>query len=256
MSPVQQGDDGRGRLSKAAVVERALKLADADGLEALTVRRLAADLGVTPMALYWHFRSKEDLLAELAEAIWGEIKLVADPALSWSGQLRGGLESLVSVLRAHPSAPRLLSDHEAKNEAAATVTEAALEVLRRAGFDPEQAAEIARQTLWTGIMLVMGEVGFDPGVSQAEREETLRVKRIRFSTMPPDKYPRIVECAIPMTACDDPDLHYRLGINIFIAGVEALAAGDGTTPVLLSRWRGHIRTKRPRYRDEPVPRHV
>ena len=63
-------DGGRARLSKRAVVDRALKLADADGLEALTIRKLAQDLGVTPMALYWHFRSKEDLLEGVAEQIW------------------------------------------------------------------------------------------------------------------------------------------------------------------------------------------
>jgi TetR/AcrR family tetracycline transcriptional repressor len=223
MPAVQQGDDGRTRLSKQTVVEQALKLADTDGLEALTIRRLAADLGVTPMALYWHFRSKEELLEGLAEAIWGEIEVRVDPALSWSEQLRGGLESLVSALRAHPSAARLLSDHEAKNEAALDVTEAALEVLRSAGFDNAHASEIARQALWTGIMLVMGETGFDPAMPQAERQEALRLKRIRFSMLPPDSYPRLVECAIPMTDCDDPDLHYQLGISIFIAGVEALA---------------------------------
>lgn len=115
-------------------------------------------------------------------------------------------------------------DHEAKNDAASQVTEAALEVLRSAGFDPEHASEIARQALWTGIMLVLSEVGFDPGVSAAEREEGLRIKRVQFSMLPPDKYPRLVECAIPMTSCDDPDFHYQLGIGIFMAGVEALAA--------------------------------
>src|SRR5579864_4001630 len=114
----EEPDGERARLSKGAVIDRALKLADTDGLEALTIRRLAADLGVTPMALYWHFRSKEELLAGLAEAIWGEIEVKVDPGLSWSDQLRSGLESLVSVLRAHPCAARLLIDHEAKNEAA------------------------------------------------------------------------------------------------------------------------------------------
>jgi AcrR family transcriptional regulator len=178
------------------------------------------------MALYWHFRSKEDLLGRLAEAIWGEIEVVVDPGLAWSEQLRGGLESLVSVLRAHPSAPQLLIDHEAEDEAASYVIEAVLELLRSAGFDPEHAAKIARQTLWTGIMLVLGEVGFDPGVSPAEREEALRLKRVRFSMLPPDKYPRIVECAIPMTDCGDPEFYYQLGISIFIAGVEALAARE------------------------------
>src|SRR5207253_11164308 len=52
----------RPRLSKRTVTENALKLADADGLDTLTIRKLAQHLGVTPMALYWHVRSKEDLL--------------------------------------------------------------------------------------------------------------------------------------------------------------------------------------------------
>ena len=51
----------RTRLSKEVVVECGLALADAEGLEALTIRRLATELGVTPMALYWHFRNKEEL---------------------------------------------------------------------------------------------------------------------------------------------------------------------------------------------------
>ena len=55
------------RLSKRTVTENALKLADADGLDALTIRKLAQHLGVTPMALYWHFRSKEDLLGHALE---------------------------------------------------------------------------------------------------------------------------------------------------------------------------------------------
>src|SRR5580704_8764389 len=66
-------DGERPRLSKRAVTDRALKLADADGLDALTIRKLAHDLGVTPMALYWHFRSKEDLLEGVAEQVWDEI---------------------------------------------------------------------------------------------------------------------------------------------------------------------------------------
>src|SRR5579862_2663509 len=72
-SQPEQPELERGRLSKRAVVDRALKLADAAGLDALTIRKLAQDLGVTPMALYWHFRSKEDLLEGMAERVWEEI---------------------------------------------------------------------------------------------------------------------------------------------------------------------------------------
>ena len=158
-------DGGRARLSKRAVVDRALKLADADGLDALTIRKLAQDLGVTPMALYWHFRSKEDLLEGVAEQVWGEIEVRVDPSVPWWAQLQAGLESLIRVLRAHPSAPQLLLEHEKRNEAALRATEAALEILLGAGFDPQHAAEIARSTLWTGITLVMSEAGYHPELS-------------------------------------------------------------------------------------------
>src|SRR5579863_1849066 len=134
--------EGRPRLSRRTVTERALKLADADGLDALTIRKLAQDLGVTPMALYWHFRSKEELLEGVAEQVWGEIEVRVDPSVPWWAQLQGGLESLIRVLRAHRSAAQLLLEHEKRNEAALRATEAALEILFSAGFDAEQASEI------------------------------------------------------------------------------------------------------------------
>jgi AcrR family transcriptional regulator len=214
--------EGRARLSKATVTDRALKLADADGLEALTIRKLAQDLGVTPMALYWHFRSKEDLLEGVAEQIWSEIDVPVDPSVPWPVQLQKGLESLIGVLRAHPAAPQLLLEHEKRNEAALRATEAALEILRRAGFDPQHASEIARSTLWTGIMLVMSESGYHPELSQDERAEWQRRSQIELAMLPAAKYPRLVECAKPMADCD-PEFHYRLGVELFIAGVKAMA---------------------------------
>jgi TetR/AcrR family transcriptional regulator, tetracycline repressor protein len=216
---------GRPQLSKASVVERALKLADADGLDALTIRKLAQELGVTPMALYWHFRSKDDLLVGLAERLWSEIDLTVDPSAPWSAQLRELLQSLIGVLRSHPSAPWLLMEHEATNEPAMRATEVALEILRSgAGFDPEQAGEIALLALWTGITLMLSEVGFDPTMSVEECHEVQRTKMIRLSMLPPTIYPRIVEHAKVLTDSDDSDLHYQLGVDVFIAGVEAAAA--------------------------------
>jgi TetR/AcrR family transcriptional regulator, tetracycline repressor protein len=215
-------DPERARLSKRAVTDRALKLADADGLDALTIRKLAQDLGVTPMALYWHFRSKEDLLEGMAEQIWGEIDVRVDAAVPWWTQLQRGLESLLKVLRAHPSAPQLLLQHEKRNEAALRATEAALEILRGAGFDAEYATEIARSTLWTGIMLVMSESGYKHKLSGEEHAEWLRRSHLELAMLPAARYPRLVECAGPMAECD-PDLHYKLGVELFIAGVRAVA---------------------------------
>jgi TetR/AcrR family transcriptional regulator, tetracycline repressor protein len=215
----------RPRLSKAAVVERGLALADAEGLEAVTIRRLAADLGVTPMALYWHFRSKDELLVGLAERLWAEIDVDVDRDADWAAQLRFLLESLLHVLRTHPSASQLLLSGEKRtSESAMIANEVALEVLTRAGFDAEHAAAIARNALFTGLMLVVSEPGFEPGLTESERVEHQRLARVRLSLLPPDKFPMLVECAVPMTACDDPDFHYKLGVDLFVAGVQALAA--------------------------------
>jgi TetR/AcrR family transcriptional regulator, tetracycline repressor protein len=147
-----------------------------------------------------------------------------DPAAEWSVQLRGLLESLVRVLRTHPCASQLLIAGEKRNsEAALVATETALEVLHRGGFDPEHAAAITRSALFTGIMLAISEPGFEPGITGAERVEHQRQSRVRLALLPPQRFPRLVEAAEPMTACDDPDFHYQLGIDMFIAGVQALA---------------------------------
>jgi len=150
-------DDGdRARLTKAAVVDRALALVDKTGLDALTIRKLATELGVTPMALYWHFRSKDDLLEGLGERLWSEIDLTVDRAAPWTEQIRSLLESLLKVMRAHPAAPGLLlQTKKLSAEAQLKATELTLDILRTAGFSPEDASMAARSALWTGIMLVM-----------------------------------------------------------------------------------------------------
>jgi len=219
-------DSERIRLTKSAVVRRALELADAGGLDALTIRRLAQELGVTPMALYWHFRSKDEMLEALAEQVWSEIDAGVDAAAPWPDQLRGLLESLVRMLRAHPSAAQLILSHEKQGEAFLHATEVTLEVLRGAGFDAEHASEIARSALWTGMTLVMSEPGFEPdvaaGLSPEERAEVRRRKQLQFAMLPVAQYPRLVECAPEMT-CAEPEFHYRFGIDLFIAGVQAMA---------------------------------
>jgi TetR/AcrR family transcriptional regulator, tetracycline repressor protein len=213
-------------LSKSVVVGQALKLADAEGLDGLTIRKLAQELGVTPMALYWHFRSKDELLQAITGQVWNEIDINLDSSAPWPSQLRGLLESLVQVLRAHPAGPRLLAEHEKWGESSLRVTESTLEVLMdAAGFDARHASEIARSALHTGIKLVQTETGLIPGRSEAERTEHMRQERIRLAMLPPALYPRLVDCAAALTNKDDTELHYRLGIDLFIAGVEALARG-------------------------------
>jgi TetR/AcrR family tetracycline transcriptional repressor len=232
-APAEEAE--RTRLTQAAVVDRALALADATGLDSLTIRKLATELGVTPMALYWHFRGKEELLEGLAERVWSEIDISVDPAAAWPDQLRGLLESLLAVLRAHPAASELLMRKHTLSvgEPAQQATEVALEILRSAGFNPADASAVAMSALWTGIMLVMSEPGVDV-LDDDERAEMQRRKQVTLATLPPAKFPRLVECAGPLTNCDDPAWHYEFGVDMFMAGVTALAASraarEGRSP--------------------------
>ena len=223
MAPAQAREADKTRLTKQAVVDRALALGDAEGLEALTIRRIATELGVTPMALYWHFRNKEELLAGLADQIWSELDTDVDPSAPWDMQMRGILESLLHVLRAHPCASQLILEGEKQSDAALVASETALAVLRRGGFDPEHAAEIARSALWTGLMLVMSQPGFHPSMSPAEKAEAQRKHHVQLALLPPDRYPCLVEAALPMSS-GDPEFHYSFGVDLFVAGVKALAA--------------------------------
>jgi AcrR family transcriptional regulator len=220
-------DDGeRTRLTRVAVVDRALALADESGLDALTIRKLATALGVTPMALYWHFRGKEELLDALAERVWSEIDLPVDRTAPWTEQIRALLEALIKVLRAHPGAPELLHSGKVQSEPALNATELTLDILRTAGFSPEDASFAARSALWTGITLVMSEPGIE-SLDDAERTELQRKKQVTLATQSPAKYPRLVECALPMTKCDNPEEHYKFGVDLFIGGLAAIAADRG-----------------------------
>jgi TetR/AcrR family transcriptional regulator, tetracycline repressor protein len=74
----------------------------------------------------------------------------------------------------------------------------------------------------------MSEPGYEPGLTEQERADLQRRRQVQLASLPPDRYPRLVEAAVPMTACsDDPDFRYRFGMDLFIAGVRAPAPVKG-----------------------------
>ena len=206
------------------MVEAALALADSEGLGAVTIRRLAKDLGVTPMALYWHFRSKGELLDGMAAEIFEEVDPSTDVSATWQEQLRALLGSMLGVLRAHPSTAILLSTRTASSEGSLRATEVALDILRRGGFSPAEATQIARHAVSTLTNLVGGE----PGVVAREQSEELldarRRARLFLGSLPPERYPRLVEAATPLSEGVEPDAYFAFGLDLLLAGIEAMAA--------------------------------
>ena len=220
----------RTTLTPRAVVEGALSLADSEGLRAVTIRRLAGELGVTPMALYWHFRSKDELLdgmvARIYEEIYEEIDPAPDESAPWPEQMRALLGSMVDALRAHPSTAILLATRNVASEGSLRTTEAALDILRRAGFSPAEATRVARHALSAVTNLVGGVPGTVSREEPGKLLDARRRARAFLESLPPEDYPRLVEAAAPLSEPDDPDAHYAFGLDLLLAGIEAMAARE------------------------------
>ena len=224
---VQKGrQDGTGRttLTSRTVVARALALADTEGLGAVTIRRLARELGVTPMALYWHFRSKDDLLDSMAAGVFDEIDPSAGASGTWQEQLRALLGSILDVLRAHPSTALLVSTRTVASEGGLRATEVMLDILRRGGFSPAESTQIARHALSGVANLVSGEPGVVIREGSCGSLDARRRARLFLESLPPGRYPRLVEAATPLSEGVDPDAYFAFGLDLLIAGIEAMAA--------------------------------
>ena len=220
----RQNATGRVTLTPQAVIEGALALAEAEGLGAVTIRRLAKELGVTPMALYWHFRSKDELLDGMAASIFEETDLSVDASATWQEQLRALLGSMLGVLRAHPSTAILLSTRTASSEGSLRATEVALDILRRGEFSPAEATQIARHALSSVVNLVSGEPGVVAREESGELLDTRRRARLFLESLPAERYPRLVEAAAPLSEGVDPDAYFTFGFDLLLAGIEAMAA--------------------------------
>lgn len=220
----RQDGSGRTTLTSRTVVAGALALADAEGLGAVTIRRLAKELGVTPMALYWHFRSKDELLEGMAAGVFDEIDPSTDASMTWQEQLSALLGSVLDALRAHPSTAVLVSTRTVTSEGGLRATEAALDILRRGGFSPTEATQIARHALSVVTNLVSGEPGVVIRDGSQGSPDARRRARLFLESLPPERYPRLVEAATPLSEGVDPDVYFAFGLDLLIAGIEAIAA--------------------------------
>lgn len=131
------------KLDLEAIVETAVGIADDRGLDAVSLRRVADRLGVTPMALYHYVHSKEDLLDAVAERLYGELDLPDGTGGWWDGLVRLA-HSTRRVLLAHPWAAPLFARPLAGPNAH-ELDEALQRELRRAGFTAAEARELHDQ---------------------------------------------------------------------------------------------------------------
>jgi AcrR family transcriptional regulator len=122
-------------LNRERVLRAAVALADENGIESLSMRRLGQELGVEAMSLYNHVASKDDLLNGITDLVLGEIELPADG--DWKGALRRHAVSAHDVLVSHPWACSLALSPDRSSIVSVQRAEWMLRQLREGGFSPE-----------------------------------------------------------------------------------------------------------------------
>jgi TetR/AcrR family tetracycline transcriptional repressor len=213
------------KLSRAAVAERALRLGDEGGVEAVTIRRLAHELGVTPMALYWHFKNKEELLAGIVDHALSTVRADRAAADPWHRQLRAMVEALVTVMREHPSLPELMLAVD-KMEGASFVraSDDALALLTSAGFGLSEAWWVASYLMHGAIGLVQAQPDCPARVPAAEAPEWRRQKRLSLERLPADRFPMMVAFGATYAEAPDSERYYAFGVDLLMSGVEMMAS--------------------------------
>jgi len=165
-----------------------MTLADAEGLEELTMRRLAEELGVEAMSLYHHVPNKDAILDGMVDLVFREIEL-PQPNLDWKTALRRRMASVREVLVRHRWALRILESRATPGPTTLEHHDAMLGCLRRAGFSVPLAAH-AYAVLDS---FVFGFVHTELTLPFETSEETRNVASAIFDQLPPGTYPHLVE---------------------------------------------------------------
>jgi AcrR family transcriptional regulator len=207
-------------LSRDRVLRAALDLADRDGFEACTMRKLGAQLGVEAMSLYRYVASKEDLLSGLVDLVFAEVEVDEPGATPWRPAMRDRARSHRAAMRRHPWAIGVMEGRLQPGPASLRVHDATLGVLREAGF-PFRAAVHANSVL---DAYVYGFALQERGLPARADGATAEVMRAQARHVPEMRdFPYLVEAMREFAdASYDYDAEFVFGLDLILDGIEQL----------------------------------
>jgi AcrR family transcriptional regulator len=215
----------RPALSLPRIVDAAVRMADAEGLEAVSMGRVAAKLGAAPMSLYRHLSGKEELLTLMVDAAWGDPP--EEPGEGWRAGLSRWAWAMRAGARRHPWVVRIplnglpIMPHEV------AWFERALACLRQTGLAEAQKASV--------ILLLSGYVR-NQATTDADIEAAIRASgkspsewmasypRMLANLTDPRRFPALATflAAGVFDVADDPDDEFTFGLDRILDGIEVL----------------------------------
>ncbi len=204
-------------LSRERVLLAALRLADAEGLEALSMRNLAQELGVKAMSLYNHIKNKDDLIDGIVDIVVGEIE-VPDFKLDWKTAMRRRAISAHEVLLDHPWATMPIVSRINVGSAMLRYVDATLGCLHEAGFSLEMADHIWNAMDSHIYGFTLQELNFP-----VETENYSEAAKEGLPLIPAEQYPYMNDLTHEVIERRYDGLHdFEFGLDLILNGLEAL----------------------------------
>jgi AcrR family transcriptional regulator len=208
----------RSPLTRERVLNAAIRLADREGIDAVSMRRLGTELGIEAMSLYTHVRGKDDLLDGMIELVIGEIPIHRDGA-DWKDSLRTTILSARTVVLRHPWAPQIIESRTDPGGSGLRYYDAVMGILREGGFSLEMTHHAIH--LLGSRLLGFTQDLFDD--SPDVDPEALKAMASELS----ESHPHVAEMAMGVThdgglgGCDD-DVEFAFGLDLMLDGLERL----------------------------------
>ena len=206
-------------LTRERVLRTAVGLADEDGIESLSMRRLGRELGVEAMSLYNHVANKEDLLDGLADIIVGEIE-VPSGGDDWKAAMRRRAISARTVLARHPWAGGLMESRTNPSAARLRYPDAVIGILRRAGF----SIEMAIHAFFILDSHIYGFAVQEKNLPSGTPEELAGMSELTLRELPAGEYPYLHEAIVDHVMARGFDYadEFEFGLDLILDGLERL----------------------------------
>lgn len=206
-------------LSRQRVVVEAVRLADREGVDGLSMRRLASALSAGAMSLYHYVASKEELLDAMIDIVFEEIELPPE-GTDWQSAMQRRSLSARQVLARHPWAIVLMESRTSPGPANLRHREAVTACLRRAGFSVVMAthANWLLDSYVYGFALQEASLPFNTADELADMAQDVFLPQL-----PPDEFPYLNESAAALVAAGyDPAAEFNFGLDLALAALEPL----------------------------------
>ncbi|MEU9450540.1 TetR/AcrR family transcriptional regulator C-terminal domain-containing protein [Streptomyces sp. NPDC048277] len=205
----------RGPLTRTEIVRQALVVAETEGMEKLSLHKIAAAVGVRTMSLYNHVDDKTDVLDAMADVILSGIRIPEVDEMPWEDGLRALARSFRVAALEYPRSASLVLTRRLNAPAAMPVVEAALRVLNRAGLEGAAAVHVLRAFIAFLIGTLSREVGFAPTYAGAIPGVTaMREKELVDSGLP-----AVAAAASELSVCDH-EAEMEFGLEMLLDAIR------------------------------------